>query len=261
MPGLGDVQERAESMPSGADWNKYPTIRLEDGDRAIIRMIGTGQDGDIFTDSGTFHAEPRLSQRTGNAYQVLRYCPRNIDQQLECDFCSGSHGPDAAKVRLIIGIWAWVWGTVKAKPPRGFGQDSRITNWPMKQMADGSSVMWEEIDGPMVYRRGPGKGNEFITQLRMILNLTGGLNRGQFQLIRKGSTRDDTKYMLEPVPGTADMEWTGEQEVQIKQLPSIAELFADKETWPRSSQDNAMQLVEGLTTLTPQESKGKSGVF
>lgn len=253
MPGLDDAQRRAEEIPQGGSWDLFPTIQLYDGDTAYIRFVGDGGAEDIYTDSAYFHRVSLISKKSGKPYNREMYCQRTLNKELPCEYCDSQHGPDAQKVTLRIGLWSWVSGIHRANqnpdalkdPNKGY--DVReIGNPPQK-------IFWENIEGPMVFKRGPGRGQAFMNQLKLIRELQGGLNTIAFALKRVGATMENTDYQLNPRHETKGQDWTDEQKVVLQQLPGIQELFSGSETWPRSAQAAGNQMIDPsqLTTLAP----------
>lgn len=258
MPGLDDAQRRADEMPQGGSWDTYPTLSLLDGDRAYIRFIGTGNADDVLVDSAYFHRVTLMSKKTGKPYNKDVYCPRSIDQNdgpvTPCEYHDGVHGLEASKVKLQIGCWLWVSGIHRANQNKEAMQDPN-KGWGVMEVGDPPrKIFWETVNGPQVYKRGPGKGGSFMNQLKLIRDLQGGLNTTEFVIRRQGSGMEDTEYFHEPIAGTKDKAWEEAQKVIIAQLPGIQELFSGGETWPRTAKDpGANDFIDPstLTSLTP----------
>jgi hypothetical protein len=266
MPGLDSAKERAAAMPSsGGGFDTYPTLSLKDRDVAYVRFIGDGGGDDKYTDSGYFHREQKVSQRTNNPYTQTIFCARSFDTPdgdvTPCEWCEGKHGQDAAKVVLQIGLWIWC-GTILRNKQR---EQKEIlagkAAFPTKTDKEGRVFFVDEINGPLVYQRGPGKNQSFLDQLKLMRDMAGGLNTMGFTIVRTGSGRDDTNYTHNPIVESKGKEWTEEQKEIIAQLPSIAEIFSGRETWPRTMSAggaaNEMITPESLQTLQPSAPAAK----
>lgn len=258
MPGLDDAQARADSMPSSGGFDTYPVLQLKDGDIAYCRFIGDGGSTDKFTDSGYFHQISLISKKTNQPYQRMVFCARSKDEPdsppSSCEYHEGVHGAEAAKVRLQLGLWLWVTGVVRKNQNKDALKDASKA-YPTMKMANGLEVFYEKIEGPVVYKRGPGKGSEFMTALKLIRDLQGGLNKSDFNIQRRGAGMEDTTYSHSPVAGTTDKQYTDQQKAVIAELPSIMELFSGAETWPRTMNNgggmNEMIDPATLTSLAP----------
>ena len=255
MAGLDAIQKRADEMPSSSGFDTYPTMALFDGDTAIVRFIGTGATGDPYTDSAYFHKEVRISKRTNKPYTHETVCLRSWDDKdsgvvTPCPNCGGENGVEAAKVSLKIGLWMWITGITRANQHKD-ATTNPSSAYPIAQLPNGQRVFWEAIDGPIVYKRGPGKDRSFLNELRLMRDIAGSLNALDYSIHRKGKGMDDTNYTHIPDPSTRDRQLTDIQKEVISQLPTIAELFSGKETWPRTmTQDEGGNEMIDPATLT-----------
>lgn len=244
---LDDIQKRYDERPKGTGgWQTYPTLRLDNGDQAFVRFLGTGLQGDELISSASFHRVQRISKRTNQPYAANVYCTRSVEVESNCEFCAGIHGAEAQKTRMVIGAWLWVSHIVRSQQNKEAVSDASKA-YPVEELG-GRKVFVERINGPVVWERGPGKDSEFISKLMLMRNLLGQLNKCDIIVARQGSGMNDTYYNMTPIQETANKPLTPEQSAIIPELPAIQDVFSGAKEWPPKP-ENEQMTPEQLNSL------------
>jgi hypothetical protein len=140
------------------------TLRLGDGDSAIIRFLTDGSD---FV-TGFFHSIREGVTRNNKPRFNLVYC--NWENE-DCEWCANL---DDAPRRRLMHAYVWVYVVTKA---------------------DGTE---EEVNAPKLLATGPGKGSYITNYFMTFVRKYGTLTDRDYEWSRKGQKMEDTVYSLTP---------------------------------------------------------------
>lgn len=251
MP-FNSITSMYENMPKGqGQFGNYPTLNLKDGDIALFHYLADGGEDDPLCDAAKFHSVDAISNKTQKAYSKEVFCSRSYDEPdsppSDCESCAGANGIGAQKVSMKMGIWVWCYCILHK-----INKDNMP--WPQVPF-QGKTYYREDVEAPVVWKRGPGKDGVNIHQISMVKSMQGTLNKSDFTLVRTGASMQDTVYRPDVLEGKAGVPLNDEQKAIIPKLPSIRDLFTGKRKWPDDGLSAGDEMMTGDSLATMLENK------
>jgi hypothetical protein len=171
---------KKRAYEEGGGGSRYLT--LQDGESAIVRFLDQGEDVEFFW----MHELPK---QPGESFPKRTPCLDQEDQGIACPGCL--RGAKRSSQICIPVIWY-------NAPKFQRDKDNKLVKG-----ADNQPIVVGTEDTVAVWKRGPTDGG----RLEYLNNDHGGLVPHKFKIMRQGSGKDDTKYMIDihekNVPPTA----------------------------------------------------------
>lgn len=234
--GISAINERHKEQQ--AEWRpKVPFLRLNEGEKALVRILSTGDDDHM----ATAYYHRTQSQDGGQTRYRLVYCPGTED--LECDLCEAG-----AKRTENFGVWVWAKKIYrKEQNKRAQGKDDP-NFWPRVAIS-GEAYFKQTVEGPMFWQRGLGHGQSIWKTIVAFFARDGSLRKRDYEITRLGT---GLSTVIQIMPGPDVTKLTAEQKAVIGELPDSFEVLAGRATYPPAGEDGDAE-VEPLEDLEEED--------
>lgn len=242
--GIRSISERHKQQE--AEWRpKVPFLRLKEGERAVVRLLASGEEEDPMLATAFFHRTQ--SQDAGQTRWRLYYCPAT--EELDCDRCS-----EGAKRTEQFGVWAYVYKVLrKEQNPRA--KQPGDPGWWDKKALGGEVYFKQIVNGPMFWQRGMGHGQSIWKTIVHYYTQDHDLRKRDYEIIRLGS---GLSTVIQIMPGPETSKLTAEQKRLANELPDAFEVLAGREQYPPEGEGDDSSSMETLEDLEEEEVFGGS---
>ena len=200
--GITQAQEAAKSGGGGGSRDE---LIVEEGARALIRLLGDGSDSDVLFGVYAFH-----SSGNETTYKDEGLCRRELGEPcLACD--------QNLPRRLQIVCWVWVYGV--------YHLQQKMPDWEAVEVRGRGRAFKETVNAPKILRKGVGKARSFLELFVNYYDEYGALNDRDYLLSRSGSGFN-TSYSI--IPRGDKKELSREQAQARSTLPDILEYYTQK---------------------------------
>lgn len=241
VSGLKKITQRQKE--TRAEWGSpVPDFFLGDGEKAVVRFLTTGDEGDFHIATALFH-EFKAQTATGTVSEE-RYCSGSED--LSCELCDGG---DKKRVERF-GVWLWVDRIYRNKQTKRAEQDSS-QKYPKVKLPTGEIMFKQVVNGPQFWKRGLGHGQQLWNTIVAYFSRDGSLMAREYEISRRGA-KLDTVYSI--LPNDVKTDPTPHQLEVKASLPKAFEVLAGRARWPEVSvgdivDDDEPVEDEGVTTI------------
>lgn len=247
LKGLSQIRDDISSRGQGyRPEGGVPELDVRSGEVALIHFL-TDQHDII---EARFHRVPETTPK-GTIVTHERFCKAEMGER--CPFC-GHSSEDIRKRTLRWFAWVYAYAILTPNP---------IPNIPNpKQVLRGTRTLnvWE-LGQSAVLRKGEGNNKYIVQQLLSHTERYNTLCDRIYELERTGSTRNDTTYMLAPLPDLVPKPEVGSlqslEEIVVKEL-ALSPVPLRQQPKPKDSApagdrtSQLMSLLQGMTGRKPE---------
>ena len=207
LKGIGAIKKKTDEAIANASKNRILQIKLKDGEQALFRFL-TEPDSVI---SAEFHTVKEITPK--GEWRVKKYC----SQDSSCKYCA-----EGSTTGELIFLWTYCYYILHKQQNPRLDTDPESPKW--KRVKVGEQIYFqEEVNGPRVFRTGPGKGYTYKTNLINYANEYGTYMDRDYKWIREGAQKEDTAYTLMP----KDPKPMGDEVKKVlKELPDLTKVVS-----------------------------------
>jgi hypothetical protein len=182
LKGMDVIKEKTQEAQASSGKNRVRWLQIKEGEVALLRFLTDKED----IIQAEMHSAKKITPK--GEYYIKVYCKMQDNQP--CEHCAGglSKGP-------MYFLWAYVYEIFhKAQNPK-LAQYPDADKWERVTVKD-VPYYKETVNGPMIFRTGPGKDQKYKNMLVNFSDEYGTLCDRDYKWLRTGGSKETTDYSL-----------------------------------------------------------------
>ena len=208
---MNQIKEKAQEAKANFGKNRIRWIDLKDGDIALLRFI-TDQEDII---QAEMHSVKKMTPR--GEFFIKEYCKSQDNQP--CELCA-----QGVPTSPMYFMWAYVYDIMRRQQNPRLARFPDAEKWERVVVKD-IPFFKEAVNGPAIFRIGPGKDQKYKNMLVNFADEYGTLCDRDYKLVRTGGAKETTDYSLI----AKDPKKASKEVLQAKKdVPELADVVSGK---------------------------------